>query len=311
MRFYLALDVGGTKTDYVLVDETRELARVRTGTIKRMRVDHLTATRHLDHALSELSAISGVALSAIRCTCVGTAGESVSLVSDWLRTAFKARVPGEFLLLGDVEIALDAAFPGQPGIVAIAGTGSNVAGRAHTGELFTGGGWGPALADQGSGHRIGLEALRALFLAFDESQHRPEIDTERLFEAVLGFWKLSSRDQLIEFANSSPGPDFSALTGVVLACALAGDTLAREVLRREGEDLAYLVKLVAWRLQRLSPDPDWVPPLAFTGSIFEKVAPVREALVQTLRHEFPGLQVRSGVVDPLAGAIWRARHCGG
>ena len=25
------------------------------------------------------------------------------------------------------------------------------------------GGWGPALADQGSGHRIGLEALRALY----------------------------------------------------------------------------------------------------------------------------------------------------
>ena len=39
MSFFLALDAGGTKTDYVLADETRELARVRTGTIKRMRVD--------------------------------------------------------------------------------------------------------------------------------------------------------------------------------------------------------------------------------------------------------------------------------
>lgn len=311
MSFYLAVDVGGTKTDYALVDETRELARVRTGSIKRMRVDHLTATRYLDHALSELSALSGVAISAIRRTCVGTAGESVSLVSDWLRTAFKVRVPGDFLLLGDVEIALDAAFPGQPGIVAIAGTGSNVAGRAHTGELVTAGGWGPALADQGSGHRIGLEALRALFLAFDESQYRPEILTDRLFHAVLDFWKLSSREDLIEFANSTPGPDFSALTGLVLECAQAGDTLAGEVLRREGEDLAYLVKLLARRLQRLSPDPDWVPPLAFTGSIFEKVAPVRESLVRTLQREYPALQVRSGVVDPLAGAIWRARHSSG
>ncbi len=308
MSFYLALDVGGTKTDYALVDETRELARVRTGTIKRMRVDHLTATRHLDHALSELSAASGVALSAIQRTCVGTAGETVALVSDWLRTAFQARVPGELLLLGDVEIALDAAFPGQPGIVAIAGTGSNVAGRTHTGELVTAGGWGPALADQGSGHRIGLEALRALFLAFDESEARPEVDTERLFHAVLSFWNLSSRDQLIEFANSTPAPDFSALTGLVLACAQAGDPLASQVLQREGKDLAYLVKLVAQRLQRLSPDPAWIPQLAFTGSIFEKVAPVRDSLVQTLQRDYPTLEVRPGVVDPLAGAIWRARH---
>ena len=34
MSFFLALDAGGTKTDYVLADEVRELARVRTGTIK-------------------------------------------------------------------------------------------------------------------------------------------------------------------------------------------------------------------------------------------------------------------------------------
>ena len=310
MSFYLALDVGGTKTDYALVDQTRELARVRTGTIKRMRIDSLTATRHLDRALSELTALSGVAMSAIHRTCVGTAGESVSLVSDWLRTAFAARVSGEFLLLGDVEIALDAAFPGKPGIVAIAGTGSNVAGRSHTGELMTAGGWGPVLADQGSGHRIGQQALRALFLAFDEVQYRPEIVTDMLYHAVLDFWNLSSRDHLIEFANSTPGPDFSALTGLVLECAQAGDTLAGEVLKREGEDLAYLVKLVAGRLRRLSPDLDWVPPIAFTGGILEKVAPVRESLVQTLQREYPTMQVRSGVVDPLAGAIWRARDIG-
>ena len=45
MSFFLALDAGGTKTDYVLADETRELERVRTGTIKRMRTDAATAKR--------------------------------------------------------------------------------------------------------------------------------------------------------------------------------------------------------------------------------------------------------------------------
>ena len=37
MAFFLGLDVGGTKTDYLLGDEERVLARVRTGSIKRMR----------------------------------------------------------------------------------------------------------------------------------------------------------------------------------------------------------------------------------------------------------------------------------
>src|SRR5277367_6685783 len=105
MSFFLALDAGGTKTDYVVADETRELARVRTGTIKRMRADAETAARNLDSALRQLTALSGVSMHSITRTCIGTAGENVPLVADWLRGAIMSRVSGELLLLGDVEIA--------------------------------------------------------------------------------------------------------------------------------------------------------------------------------------------------------------
>src|SRR5580704_17460876 len=137
MPYYLAIDAGGTKTDYLLADETRELARVRSATIKRLRVDADTATRTLDDALAQLAALGGISFRNITRTCIGTAGESVPLVADWLRNAFAARVSGDLLLLGDVEIALDAAFPGQPGILVLAGTGSNVAGRAPSGTITT------------------------------------------------------------------------------------------------------------------------------------------------------------------------------
>jgi N-acetylglucosamine kinase-like BadF-type ATPase len=309
MSFYLALDAGGTKTDYALADETREIARVRTGTIKRMRTDDLTATRNLDAALAELTARTGVSMKSIERTCVGTAGEAVPMVTDWLRAAFAARVSGELLLLGDVEIALDAAFPGMPGVLAMAGTGSNVAGRSPSGKLVRGGGWGPALADQGSGNRIGLNALRAIFLAIDESgDEAGRAAPTQLLPAVLEFWKLGSLSHLIEYANAVPSPDFSALTGLVLGCAEAGDATARAVLRSEGESLAYLVRLVARQLRRLSGDPGWTPPLAFTGSVLEKVAPVRESLMASMRSEFPEIETPSGVIDPVAGAIWRARN---
>ncbi|MHB1698987.1 MAG: N-acetylglucosamine kinase [Acidobacteriaceae bacterium] len=323
MSFFLAVDAGGTKTDYALADDSRELARVRGGTIKRLRADADTAARNLDQALAELAARAGVPMNAITRTCVGAAGESVPLVADWLRDAFSARVSGGLLLLGDVEIALDAAFPGQPGILALAGTGSNVAGRSQTGQLTNAGGWGPALADQGSGHRIGSEGLRAAFLAIDEAtgqmaqkqmpqegeaaQKEEREAPTLLLPAIMHFWSLASIDHLIEYANSVPAPDFSRLTSVVLACATQGDAVALSVLKQEGEDLAHLVNLVARRLQQLAPDPSWVPPLAFAGGILEKVAPLRQALVAAVRAEFPSIQVREGVVDPIAGAIWRAR----
>src|ERR1700685_3371808 len=138
MSFFLALDAGGTKTDYVLADETRELPRVRTGTIKRMRVDAATASQNLESALAQLSAQTGVSMASITRTCIGTAGESVPLVRDWLQASINARVGGGLLILGDVEIALEAAFPGRAGVLAMAGTGRNALCRDHEGLMITG-----------------------------------------------------------------------------------------------------------------------------------------------------------------------------
>jgi glucosamine kinase len=301
MAFFLALDIGGTKTDYLLADETRELARVRTGTIKRMRTDASTAAANLDHALTQLTAATSVSMQAITCTCIGTAGETVPLVTNWLREAFTTRVSGNLILLGDVEIALDAAFHGGIGVLAMAGTGSNVAGRMPDGTLVTAGGWGPELADQGSGHKIGREGVRAALLARDEQ--RPTI----LLNAILDFWQLASLDLLIEYANSRPAPDFSRLTEVVLRCANQGDAVAAEVLTHEGEDLAWLVRVVLRRIQAASPADAAPLNLAFTGSIMEKVQPVRDALIATVRSEFPTLHTLDGVIDPIVGALWRAR----
>jgi glucosamine kinase len=301
MSFFLALDAGGTKTDYVLADESRELARVRTGTIKRMRVDAATASQNLESALAQLSARTGISMASITRTCIGTAGETVPLVRDWLQASFRARVGGALLILGDVEIALEAAFPGRAGVLAMAGTGSNVLGRTDGGLLITAGGWGPALADQGSGHRIGLESLRAMFLARDEERHT------LLLSATMDFWQLSSLEGLVEYANSLPAPDFSQLTAVVLRCAQLGDEIALTVLRQQGEELAYLVRLVIRRLRLAANEPEWTPPIAFTGSILENVAPLRDALMAAVRRRFPLAQAPDKVVDPIEGALWRAR----
>ena len=302
MALFLGIDAGGTKTTYVLAEETTVLARVQTGTIKRMRIDAATATAHLDRALRELAEVSGKGMDEVSRTCIGTAGETVPLVVDWLREAFRERVSGDLLLLGDVEIALDAAFPGQGGVLALAGTGSNVAGRVEQGKVTTAGGYGPVLADQGSGHRIGLEALRAAFLARDEG--RPTT----LLGAFQSFWRLAEADALIAQANRLPAPDFSQLTEVVVRCADDGDAVALDVLQQQGVELGYLVRLVMRRLQASSRDPGWTPPVAFAGSILEKVPAVREALLSSVRQEFPEVHAQAGVVDPVEGALWRARQ---
>ncbi len=300
MALYLAIDAGGTKTDYVLADETMVLARSRSGTVKRLRASAEQARKHLSAGLLELAARSGRSLAQVTRTCIGTAGESVPLVADFLREGLAAHVSGSLLLVGDVEIALDAAFHGGPGALVLAGTGSNVAGRDSSGRLHNRGGWGPALSDQGSGYRIGLTALRAVFLAIDEGR------TSQLRPAILNHWRLPSLEALIQHSNATPPPDFSELVHVVVQAAEAGDAVAREVLQQQGEELAYLVRLL---LRVLHPgDAGAVPQIACAGSILEHVSPVRNAMLQAVRNEFPAVRMLPGVVDPIDGALWRARN---
>lgn len=306
MAYFLGVDAGGTKAEFVLGDESRELARVRTGTIKRMRADAATIVANLDEALRQLTALSGVSMETITRCRIGTAGETVSLVTDWLREAFSMRVGGELEIVGDVEIALDAAFHGKRGVLVLAGTGSNIAGRAADGTIVRAGGWGPVLADQGSAHYIGVEGLRRGVLAID--QQRPT----RLLDLAMEHWKLQSLGALIEHANDRPNPDYSKLAPLFSKAAEEGDIVADEVIRQGGEDLAYLAGLVIVQLQSIESKatnliPFEAPAVAITGSVLESVKRLREAMRAALLQRYPEILFPETPADPPAGALWGAR----
>ena len=305
LAYFLAVDAGGTKTECVLADETQVLARASCGSVKLMRVSEAEATERLRGLLVEVSKQAGVGLGEISRTCMGLAGLSIAAVRGWAERTLGEAVGGEVLLCGDEEIALDAAFEGGRGMLVISGTGSNVVGRTvdgETGEMvrFWAGGWGPVLGDEGSGYWIGLEAVRAGLWARDRG-----VPTG-LLEAIEEAWGAGSLGELVEMGNGQPGPDFAALAPVVAKCAAGGDELAGAVLARAGAELAEQVALVELKLVEFGGAGGEVG-LAYTGSVLEKIAPVREAMVEALRESAPAVRVLSGAVDSLAGALWRAR----
>ncbi len=301
MPLFLAIDAGGTRTQYLLADEERELARTESGSIKRLRVSAEQASLHLATALAALEAGSGVRMQQVDLTCVGASGSSIALVADWLRSELPKSIGGELLLLNDVEIALDAAFQDRPGVLALAGTGSNVVGRSIDGALTGAGGWGPVLGDQASGHRIGTEALRALFLAIDEGE------PTQLMDMFLEHWGLSTRPQLVQHANSCGHSEFSRLSHPVGLAAAAGDAVAQRVLRSEGRQLGHLVCLVLKRMQAAAAT-EALPDVAFSGGVMQHLPMVREALLQHVREQFPSIHDVPGVSHGVDGALWRARR---
>jgi len=301
MRYFLALDAGGTKTDALLADEKRVLARASTGTIKLLRTSEAEAEKRLRELLMELAAKAGVGLEQIVSTCAGVSGVTVEAVREWSQSTLERLVGGTVLVVGDEEIGLDAAFAGGRGILMIAGTGSNVIGRAADGTMHHAGGWGPGIGDEGSGYWIGREAVRCALHALDRGVK------SLLLEAVQDAWGVSSLSELVGKGNERPGPDFAALTHTVAECAERGDAVAADVLRRAGEELAEFVEVVCAKLGA----EDSAMGVAYTGSVIENIAAVRDAMKARLARSQPKLRVVDGAVDSLEGALWRARCSAG
>ena len=321
MSLYLALDVGGSKTAAILADESSILARAESGSIKMMRLSPGQAEANLAAVLGQLEAQACVSLQGkVARTCIGTSGVSSPAVRQWMHAAFAGAVGGGLLLLGDEVIALDAAFPQGRGVLVIAGTGSNIVGRAGTGAMVHTSGWGPALADEGSGHWIGTEALRACFRAIDAAPPssadavsgsgfaEPVLlpDLPPLLRHCMGALRLPTLDDIIGAANA-PGFHSAALVPVVLGAALEGDAIASEILRRAGQDLAGLVAAVVQKVAMLEGGQRAPLGVAFTGGVLTHLAPVRQAMQAALAACLPGTILGETPVDPLQGALWHAR----
>lgn len=307
MAYFLGIDAGATKTECALSHDSTILARATAGTIKVMRISEEEAGRNLDALLQSVSSQAGVAFNEISGTGVGLAGVSVPRIADWVRRALRARISGDIVLSGDEVIALDAAFQGGRGVLVMAGTGSNMVGRTANGSLVHVGGWGPVVADEGSGGWIGKHAVRAIFDALDQG------DTTLLRDAVMNAWEITGVGALIDRANQLPGPDFSKLAPLTAACALQGDAYAQEVLRHAGSALGQYAVLTAQRVQAMEQEQgdaqSAFPEIAFTGSILRHIVPVRDAMRDAILETTPDAQIQAEAVDSVEGALWRARNC--
>jgi len=307
MAYFLGIDAGATKTNGVLGTETDVLARAQGGSIKVTRISEANAETHLQAVLESLVQQSGVSLKSISGTCVGLSGFAIPGVAHWVRTALTSRVGGHLEICGDEVIALDAAFHGGRGILAIAGTGSHIVGRTRSGELVRTGGWGPVMSDQGAGCRIGLLALRAMFHAQDASEETS------LLQAIHAAWGTQTIEELIERGNSTPVVEFSTLAPVVAEAAAAGDAVARRVLQQSGEELADLVLLAMRKgsaLESSASSPAAIMPwkVAYTGSVIEKISLLRDSMIATILQSDPSVEFLSQPANPPLGALWRAAH---
>lgn len=299
MNLVLGIDGGGTRTRGSIVAGERVLAHGESGSIKRLRVGAEVAEENLRALLQDVYAQAGV--TGVRAASCGVASASMPGVTEWIEAVFRDFGVQRSEVVGDEVIALDAAFQGGPGILQIAGTGSNTIGRAPDGSRESAGGWSSRLGDEGSGYWIGLHGVRRALRAHDREE------PTQILKRVGEIWGTPSIEDLVNLGDSTPGPDFAALAPAIHELADAGDAIAVGVLEQAAADLVEFVLLVRAKLRRKHQIAGEVP-VAWTGGVIEKMTIVREAFFAGLHAAAPQMPVGAEGVVPLEGALWRAKR---
>lgn len=205
----------------------------------------------------------------------------------------------------DLRIALAGALGGKPGAVLVAGTGSACFGALADGRTWKAGGWGAQLDDGGSGHWLGLQALRAVVRAADGR------GVESTLTGLITD-RIEMKDPRAIIQALADGPltreAVAALAPEVLAAAEAGDRLAVDIVSRGAAELAAMVAAV-WRSLALAEVAGAT--LAGTGSVLEKGLVYRRACADALATVLPGVVLAEPHLPAVAGAVLLALQVAG
>jgi N-acetylglucosamine kinase-like BadF-type ATPase len=307
MPYYLGIDGGGTKTTCAVGNDSHTIATATAGPSNIVRVGEAQARESLQQCVRQACVAAGITPEQVARTFVGASGAARPELAAIVRRSLAEVLPTAIDVVGDMQIALEAAFDTGPGVVVNAGTGSFAYGRNRHGQTARAGGWGFAIGDEGSAHWIGREAVAAVLRDSDRSDlSSEEFVRSPLVTALCQAWKVQSLSDLARAANAIPPPDFAALSSTVIA---SKDKTAIQVLIRAGKELAEIATVVMHRLFSMSEIK--TVPVAMIGSVFRHASLVREVFYNDLRRIEPRADVLAQVVEPVEGALRLARRAAG
>jgi glucosamine kinase len=298
VAYYLGIDGGGSKTTCAVGDETSLLSTITAGPSNITRVGDAVARKSLHQAIRKACESAGIDASQVQRACIGAAGAGREEVVRTIQKIVAELIPGEIEVVGDMPVALEAAFGPGSGVIVIAGTGSFAYGRDPHGKTARAGGWGFAISDEGSAHWIGLMAVREALHAADKSAAMPP-----LLEKLMRVRQQCSFDDFVSVANSNP--DFAEFFPSVVSTAEAGDAIAREVLTCAGKELANLAAIV---MQKLFADNHAPVPLVTAGGVFRHAQIVRDTFYNQIDRLPHPVALSKKIVEPVHGALQMARR---
>lgn len=283
MKSFLAIDAGGTHTRARLVSDAGEILGTGEAGPANTPAGLPEALHAVEEAYSLALAEAGVADADIATISAGLGIAGLNrrgILQGLQQHSFPFR---SIAFASDAAIANLGAYAGGDGAIVIVGTGS-VGFSRIAGEVFTIGGYGFPVSDEGSGAELGLRAIRRALWARDG-----RIEHSAMTMEVLEHFH-GSAGETIDWTRQATPADYAAFAPMVLDYAMRGDAVAELIVQDSARRIDNLIRTLFER---------GAPHCCLMGGLAD---PMRVWLAASIRE-----RLSEPLGDALDGAILLAR----
>lgn len=290
----LGVDGGGSKTDALAADAAgRVLGWGQSGGSNYQTLGLPQAQDHVRQASSS-------ALQGRRASCAAFCLAGADLPPDF--TLLKPALDGldlasDFQIFNDLIAVFRAGSRQRFGMAVVCGAGFNAGGIGRDGREVRLPALGAVTGDRGGGEYLGLAALGAAFRAWDGRG-----ESTCLQDMVLAALDAPDMPTLAErlVQEQVTAPQIIALAPLVFSAAVAGDALARQLVREQGREIGVSILAILRRLDLL----DVACQAVLGGSVFYGEGDLLLKTIQrTIRSLVPQVEIRRLEVRPVIGAL--------
>jgi N-acetylglucosamine kinase-like BadF-type ATPase len=297
VTLFLGVDGGQSSTTAVVGDESGRVVGVGRGG----PCNHVGKAEGRERFLRAMSGClreAGFEGAEFEAACLGFSGGGADKDA-YVRELIRAK---RYVVTHDAFVALVGATAGEPGVIAIAGTGSMAFGRNRERKTARAGGWGYVFGDEGGGFDLVRQALRAALR--HEEGWGPKT---ALREALVSSAGATGANDLLHrfYTDQYPRERVAAFAKLVDRVARDGDVVAREILLGGAQQLATMASAVRAQIF----DVTDLCGISYLGGVFRS-----EILLdryRTLMDLKEGNRVAEPVYGPAAGALMEAYRAAG
>ena len=278
-RLYLGVDGGGTKTEFVCIDQERRIvATALGGTTYHLQVgfDGVVDTLAVGIAAIARELQASPADFAFAFFGLPAFGEDRLIDPQLAEACGRIVGHGRYRCGNDMVCGWAGSLDCADGINLVAGTGSIGYGERR-GRAARAGGWGEVFSDEGSAYWIAIQGLNAFTRMSDGRLPRGPLH-RRLVDA-LGLEDDLDLCARIMGPAGMPRDGIAALARIVSQAAADGDTHAAAILDEAGHELAAIAGALR---TTLGFDPGETVLLSWSGGVLSHEPRVRHALERAL-----------------------------